>query len=140
MIDTRSMGRLLRRPIRFLLFACVAAGGGIVVAGQAAAGFGSVVGVTPLPGLEPQEQICPMGTPALTPEGIRAILKRRGYYAIRDLRYLKPQVEVWIAPLSITGHYVATASKGFGIVRWQLTVDACTAQVAVVRNRQIHTH
>jgi len=140
MIDTRSMGGLLRRSVRFLLFACVAIGAALAVTGQAAAGFGSVVGVTPLPGFEPQEQICPAGMPALTPERIRAILKRRGYYAIRNLRYMKPQADEWIAPLSITGHYVATASKGFGIVRWQLTVDACTAQVAVVRNRQIHTH
>ena len=53
---------------------------------------------------------------------------------------LKPSQIEWIAPANLGGHYVATASKGFGIVRWQLTVDPCTAQVAVGRRLQTRTH
>lgn len=144
MLDARSMGRLLRRPVRIFLATYIAVGAAlavsIAVAGQALAGLNGVGGVTPLPGFEQREQVCPTGIPALTPERIRSILKRRGFYAIRDLRYLKPQSDEWMAPVMNTGHYVATASKGFGIVRWQLTVDACTAQVAVARDKQVNTH
>jgi hypothetical protein len=111
----------------------------MAAAGQAAAGVGGAGGVTPLQSFE-QQQVCPAGTPALTPERIRSILKRRGYYAIRGLRYLKPLPSEWIVPLPVGGRYVATASRGFGIVRWQLTVDPCTAQVAVARRSQTRTH
>lgn len=140
MIDARPVGRLLRRPARILLVQCLVIGAALMLsaalAGQAVAG----VRGTPYSGFERRPQTCPAGTPALTPERIRAILKRRGYYAIRDLRYLKPDLNEWIAPVSATGHYVATASRGFGLVRWQLTVDACTAHVAVARGGQTHTH
>ena len=133
MITTRPIGRPLGRPIRHLI--------AVLALSTAAAGLAEarVGGVTPFPTFE-QPRACPAGKPALTPDGIRTILKRQGYYAIRGLRYLKPSQIEWIAPANLGGHYVATASKGFGIVRWQLTVDPCTAQVAVGRRLQTRTH
>jgi hypothetical protein len=112
----------------------------MAMAGQAAAGVGGITGVTPYPEFEQQPQTCPMGIPALTPDRVRSILKRRGYYAIRDLRYLKPLQGEWLAPVLVIGHYVATASRGFGLVRWQLSVDPCTARVAVARGAQTKLH
>jgi hypothetical protein len=153
MFEARLIGRLLRRPNRYVFFQhkfaqytryiCVGAGlmVSLALSGQAMAGIGGAGGMTVIPGFEEQEvRICPAGTPALTAERIRSILKRRGFYAIRDLRYLKPLPSEWIAPIQVAGRYVATASRGFGIVRWRLTVDACTAQVAVARGAQTHTH
>jgi hypothetical protein len=143
MIEARPVGRVPRHPPRTpraqYKYVCASAAllFAMAVGGQAVAG---VSGMTPFPNFERQPKACPKGNPALTPERIRSILKRRGYYAIRDLRYLKPLPGEWIAPVSLAGRYVATASKGFGIVRWQLTVDACTAQVAVSREGQTHTH
>lgn len=151
MFETRPIGRLLRRAVRLVavrkrfaqykyLCGSAALALSLVLAGQAMAGIGNVAGVTSLPGLEPDVQACPAGNPALTAERIRSILKQRGFYAIRDLRYLKPSPGEWIAPISVAGRYVATASRGFGIVRWRLTVDACTAQVAMARGAKTHTH
>ena len=128
MITTRPIGR----AIAVLILSTAAAG-------SAAAGIGGVGGVTPLQEYE-QSQVCPAGKPALTAERIRSILKRRGYYAIRGLRYLKPLPREWIASIAAGGRYVATASRGFGIVRWQLTVDPCTARVAVERQTTTRTH
>jgi len=142
MIETRPVGRLLGCPMRYCRPMRYVSAGlvlSLAMAGQAIAGIGGVGGVTPFPSFE-QPRICPAGNPALTPERIRSILKRRGYYAIRGLRYLKPQSGEWIAPVFDGGHYVATASRGFGIVRWQLTVDPCTAQVAVAQGAQTRTH
>ena len=136
MIETRPIGRLLGRPIRYLSAALMLS---MAIAGQAVAGIGGVGGVTPFPSFE-QPRICPAGKPALSPERVRSILKHRGYYAIRGLRYLKPQLSVWVAPVFVGARYVATASRGFGIVRWQLSVDPCTAQVAVARGAQTRTH
>jgi hypothetical protein len=144
MIETRPIGRLRRHPSRNPLArhigVCATLLVSLAMAGEAAAGIGGVGGVSPFQSFERQPQTCPRGNPTLTPERIRSILKRRGYYAIRDLRYLKPLPAEWVAPVPIAGRYVATASRGFGIVRWQLSVDACTAQVAVGRGAQTHTH
>jgi len=136
MIETCPIGRLLVWSIRCSSAALVLSLG---LAGQALAGIGGVGGVAPFPSFE-QPRICPAGKPALSPERVRSILKHRGYYAIRGLRYLKPQLGEWVAPVFVGGRYVATASRGFGIVRWQLSVDPCTAQVAVARDAQTRTH
>jgi hypothetical protein len=144
MIETRPVGRLLNRSSGRSRVRSLCAGAAALVplamAGPAVAGIGGVGGVSSFPGFEPPPQVCPTGSPALKPDRIRSILKRRGYYAIRDLRYLKPLRGEWIAPVSVAGRYVATASRGFGIVRWQVTVDACTAQVAVAGGPKTHTH
>ena len=144
MIETRPIGRLLKRLSRRSHRRSLCAGAVVLlplaVAGTAVAGVGGVGGVSSFPGYEPPQQICPTGSPALKPDRIRSILKRRGYYAIRDLRYLKPLPNEWIVPVRVAGRYVATASRGFGIVRWQVTVDACTAQVAVAGGPKTHTH
>lgn len=144
MIETRPVGRLFNRLSRGLRVRLLCAGSAallpVAMAGSAVAGIGGVGGVPSFPGYEPPAQICPTGSPALKPDRIRSILKRRGYYAIRDLRYLKPLQSEWIAPASVAGRYVATASRGFGIVRWQVTVDACTAQVAVAGGPKTNTH
>jgi hypothetical protein len=155
MFETRPIGRLLRHAVRHVFvqkrfaqykYLCGSAALALslvlslALSGPAMAGIGSVAGVTSLPGFEPEVQVCPAGNPALTPERIRSILKQRGFYAIRDLRYLKPSPGEWIAPISVAGRYVATASRGFGIVRWRLTVDACTAQVAMARGAKTDTH
>lgn len=143
MIETRPVGRSRRQTSRRRIAGNVCASVALLMstamAGQAVAGIGGVGGMPPFQSFE-QPKTCPTGSPALTPEGIRSILKHRGYYAIRDLRYLKPLSGEWIAQVSLSGRYVATASRGFGIVRWQLTVDACTAQVAVAREGVTHTH
>ena len=94
MITTRPDGRPTGRPIRSLIVGLVLS---TVVAGGAAARVGGVGDVTPFEAYEPP-RACPAGAPALTPERIRSILKRRGYYAIRNLRYLKPDAGAWIAP------------------------------------------
>lgn len=150
MFETRPNGRLpgrTARSARHVFFQhklaqllCISAVLSLMLAGQAIAGIGGTRGMASIPGVEREVRICPAGNPALTPERIRSILKQRGFYAIRDLRYLKPSSGEWIAPTSVAGRYVATASRGFGIVRWRLTVDACTAQVAVARGAETHTN
>jgi len=104
----------------------------LAAASNAMAGPGAIGGVAAPSQTYAMPNICPTGSPALSPSGITAILKRQGYFAIRGLRYLKPSANDWRGSLSKAGgRYVATASRGVGIVRWQVSIDACTARVAI---------
>jgi len=78
----------------------------------------------------PAPEACSVGHPALSLQAVLGILKQRGYFAIRDLRYRpSPKVPRPAADRAPRGRYTMTASRGFGIVRWRLDVDPCSGHI-----------
>ncbi|MHA1537949.1 MAG: hypothetical protein ACTSUD_10375 [Alphaproteobacteria bacterium] len=75
----------------------------------------------------PPARLCEKGASVLSAQAVRALLRRQGYFSIRALRYRR--FEASAAGPAGKGIYLATASRGFGIVRWRLSIDPCTRQV-----------
>ncbi len=71
----------------------------------------------------PPAKLCQQGASALSSKAVRELLRRRGYFSIRALRFRSVEAS---ARRSL---YLATASRGFGIVRWRLSIDPCTGRI-----------
>lgn len=78
----------------------------------------------------PPAKLCGQGASALSSKAVRALLRRQGYFSIRALRFRRIEAS---ARRGVTtthrGLYLATASRGFGIVRWRLSIDPCTGRI-----------
>jgi hypothetical protein len=66
----------------------------------------------------------------LSPVTVVERLRAQGYYAVRDLRFQPVTVSTGSRPVGV---YTATASHGFGIVRWRLSIDPCSGRVLKAR-------
>lgn len=96
---------------------------GLILAG---AGPAAALGTT----APPPAKLCEEGASALSAKAVRALLQRQGYFSIRALRYHRFEASAPRTPaLAQRGLYLATASRGFGIVRWRLSIDPCTARI-----------
>lgn len=69
---------------------------------------------------------CRDSGPVLNRATIVERLRAQGYYGVRDLRFQPLAISTRARPV---GRYVATASHGFGFVRWHLTIDPCSGLV-----------
>ena len=78
----------------------------------------------------PPARLCERGASALSSKEVRTLLRRQGYFSIRALRFRQLEASAHRAPvLRQRGIYFATASRGFGIVRWRLSIDPCTGRI-----------
>lgn len=78
----------------------------------------------------PPAKLCEQGKTILSSKAVRSLLRRQGYFSIRALQYQQFEASArQEAPIPGHGVYLATASRGFGIVRWRLSIDPCTGQV-----------
>lgn len=78
----------------------------------------------------PPAKLCQQGASALSPKAVRELLRRQGYFSIRSLRFRRFEASARRAPAAPgRSLYLATASRGFGIVRWRLSIDPCTARI-----------
>lgn len=78
----------------------------------------------------PTAKLCEKGASALSSKEVRTLLRRQGYFSIRALRFRHLEASAHRAPvLRQRGIYIATASRGFGIVRWHLSIDPCTGRI-----------
>ena len=78
----------------------------------------------------PAAKLCQRGATPLSSKAVRALLRRQGYFSIRALRFRHLEASAHRpAALPRRGLYLATASRGFGIVRWRLSIDPCTARI-----------
>lgn len=106
----------------------IAALGAALGAALALAGAGpaAALGTT----APPPAKTCERGAALLSAEAVRALLRRRGYFSIRALRFRPIEASApRAAPAPRRGIYLATASRGFGIVRWRLSIDPCTGRI-----------
>lgn len=100
----------------------------VLVAGLILAGAGpaAALGTT----APPPAKLCEKGASALSAKAVRALLRRQGYFSVRALRYQRFEASAPRTPaLAPRGLYLATASRGFGIVRWRLSIDPCTGRI-----------
>lgn len=78
----------------------------------------------------PPAKLCEKGASALSSKAVRALLRRQGYFSIRALRFRRFEASAHRAAAAPRrGIYLATASRGFGIVRWRLSIDPCTGRI-----------
>ncbi len=92
----------------------------------AGAGTAAALGTT----APPPAKLCEPGASALSSKAVLALLRRQGYFSIRALRFRRFEASVRRGdPTGHRGAYLATASRGFGIVRWRLSIDPCTGSI-----------
>jgi hypothetical protein len=103
------------------LFAAVAAV--LILAGS---GPAAALGTT----APPPARLCKPGAAMLSAKAVRALLRGQGYFSIRALRFRRFEASTRRGDTSThRGAYLATASRGFGIVRWRLSIDPCSGRI-----------